>query len=225
MKNQMRNVVGLVGTVFVSSVLMASQRAEAATPAATPAAVPSATAAATPAAVQNNCGFTITCPADGMNFTLKLASKSNDCTEDDMEVSFKSGEGKREEKFKLWSDWYFDVRNVGTERSTCTGGKEEYPVFKLDASHALLFLRSSGRPGYDFVNAVVMNYKTGEISDQKKLGQSMRVFTGLVKTAKGFKLPLVRDFIKGMTCDCDAGFVEGWMNISVVSGKIKTTWL
>ena len=207
MKIQTLNFIGFVGSLLVLS------QSRAATP------------APVAAATQENCGFTIMCPADGLNFSLTAKSKSNDCTEDDMEFFFKSGAGKREEKFKLPSDWYFDVRNVGTERSTCTGTNEEYPVFKLDSSHALLFLRSTGRPGYDFVQAVVMNYKTGQISDQKKLGQSMRVFTGLVKTKSGYKLPLVRDFIKGMTCDCDAGFVEGWMDVSVVSGKIKTIWL
>ena len=49
---------------------------------------------------------------------------------------------------------------------------------------------------------------------------------GMLKTAKGFKMQMVKDGnMPGMNRDCDAAFQQGWMEVSVLNGKIVNTWL
>jgi hypothetical protein len=166
------------------------------------------------------CDFSLKCKTGKSQFNITFNSPSSDCTFDDTVVKM------NDKKLLVPGDWYFDVQNVGPEKGICSYGPDnDYPIFALGNDQALMFLKSSGRPGFDVIAAVLLDLKQNAVMDYKKLDRSVRNSFGPVKTKIGFKLPLVKSHIKGMRCDCDAAYIEGWMEVTAEKGKLQTSWL
>ena len=183
---------------------------------------------ATVGTFDKKCGFTLRCENDGKKFSIAFKSASGDCNEDDMSVSFTAGDSTQ--KLALKTDQYFYTDHISkTQPSICQGEGQvnRFAAYSIGGNRALLFLRSSGRPGYDHVLTVLLDLQAGKVLDVKDLGPSKSDFVAVLKTEKGFKVRIVRDslsFHKDVTCDCDAPFVDDWLEVSVAD-KIHTDWL
>lgn len=176
----------------------------------------------------NSCEFKLLCSGVGLPFTIHFKSPSGDCTEDDMDVILeRDGVGKN---LPLKKDWYMHTDHISkTQPSVCKaeGQSNDFAAYAADDRHILLFAKSSGRPGYDQVNALLLDAKSGALSDYKRLGASRNNYVAVLKHQRGFKVRIIRDslsFHQQVSCDCDAPFVDDWMEISFSKGKIKTNW-
>jgi hypothetical protein len=169
------------------------------------------------------CDFEVRCESVSPAFSLRFHSPSNECTEDDMTITFKSG--AKESRLPLPEAWYSEVVHVGNEPSVCPGTVyKEYPVFMVGKGRALVFLRYSGRPHYDKLSAALLDTEKGLVIDKQELGVIRAESTGILSKDGAYHVQLVKDFIKEMRCDCDASFVEGWMEIRVKGDKIEKRW-
>jgi len=172
---------------------------------------------------ENQCDFTIKCQSPKQAFSIILHSPSNDCTNDDQEIYLQTN-GKKT-KLQLLRAWYFDIDNVGNQPSVCKSGYPEYPLFPLVGSQVLMILRSSNRPNYDEVTAAIIDVSKAKVLDYQILGTSQKRSTGVLINGNKFKIQLVKEYLKEMRCDCDAAFVEGWMEFQIINGKIQKHWL
>lgn len=176
------------------------------------------------------CEFTLKCKNQSEEFSLEFKSPSKDCFEDDGELTLINGASKSQ-KLSLKPDFYYYTPHIGKNlASICQSseeGRDPFTAFPLGSHRVLLFIKSSGRPSYDSVNALVLDTKSGKVVDFKRLGSSRNNFIAVLKHPKGFKLRLIRDslsFHKEVTCDCDAPFVDDWIVVSVKKDKIQQQW-
>jgi len=181
-----------------------------------------ASAFAQPKPKPEACDFSIQCKAPNSNFSVSFKSRSKDCTEDDQEAFLETG-GKSA-KLNLPAAWYLDTTNVGNLAATCKAGDDEYPLFPAGGSQYLLVLRSSDRPNLDKVSVALLDVAQSKVLDVQTLGASEKLSTGVLSDGKIFKIQLVKDNLKEMRCDCDAAFVEGWMEFQALNGKIEKHW-
>ncbi|MES2526546.1 MAG: hypothetical protein V4598_05640 [Bdellovibrionota bacterium] len=165
------------------------------------------------------CNFNVTCS----DFNLDFKSPSGDCTEDDMVVSL-DRKGKQTD-LVLPKNWYSPLSNMIEEGQVCKK-KLPFPVYVAGKNH-LMFLRYSGRPGYDQILAVLINTESGKVLDQKELGRIKRErFVAMkIKNGVGFRIPLVKTYFKEVPCDCEDSFMEGLMEVKVVGNKIQHKWV
>lgn len=170
------------------------------------------------------CEFQITCPLPDREATLTFESRSHDCLEDDVTVTLDTK--PEPTRLDLPPAWYYDVSNTGNRRTVCRSTTyPEYPAFPLAGNRLLLFLRRNGRPGLDVLSAAVVDLATGRILDSATLGETLRSSLGVLGTKAGFQLPVVRDVLESVRCDCDAALVEGWLEIEVgKDGRLKKGW-
>lgn len=173
-----------------------------------------------PAQTSQKCNFEVTCEN---NFKLEFKSKSGDCSEDDTSIVFSNLTSSVNLSIK--TAWFSEMANVGNNPSQCKSTNfTSYPIF-LIKDRALLFLRQNGRPGWDIIVAVLLDSKNGKIVDQLEVGRYMRSTFGIIKTHKGFKMQMVNASLKEMNCDCDAAFVEKWMEVRIEKNKLFKAWL
>ena len=180
--------------------------------------------ASLPAQKVDRCEFTVVCTLPNEQVELSFASKTRDCSEDDTEVWL--GTGADRKKLDLPEAWYVDIDNVGNRISPCRSSTyPEYPAFPLPDRRVLIFLRQLRRPGVDNLSVAVVDLATSRVVDRADLGHSLRFSTGVVETGSRFQIPLIREGLAGVRCDCDAAFIEGWLEITVGhDGKLKKRW-
>jgi hypothetical protein len=181
------------------------------------------------AGTRDQCLFELQCKLADKSFSLSFKSPSNDCSEDDMKVYLKSDSETTELGIK--PNWFFYTDHISkTQPSICEGSKKSnaFAAYEIDSDRALLFLKSSGRPGLDVVLAVLIEVQRKKVLDSIELGRTRNQFVAVLKTKTGFKTRIVRDtlsFHKDVSCDCDAPFVDDWMAVTVSKEKIKTSWI
>lgn len=178
---------------------------------------------------KEKCVFNLECENGGKKFSVLFKSPSGDCTEDDMEVTFSAGGKARD--LGLKSDWYFYTDHISkTQPSICKDKKElnAFSAYSVNVDEVLFFIKTTGRPGHDKVLAVLLDSKLGKLMDSKVLGRTRNDSVAVLSsTGGGFKTRIIRDslsFHKDVTCDCDAPFVDDWMNVSITNGKIDSRW-
>jgi len=178
----------------------------------------------------DKCVFTVKCSNESQKFSLEFKSPTSDCTNDDMEVGFKSKRANR--KLEMKKAWYFFTTHISKNPSSIckSDDKQGVPlaIYTAGKGRALAFLKTSGRPGLDRVNYILLNTKTGTVLDMGDLGSTKNSFVAVLKTAQGFKLRIVRDslsFHDQVTCDCDAPFVDDWMQVSIKDDKVLYAWM
>lgn len=175
------------------------------------------------------CDFKLKCKNNGKEFFLTFKSASGDCTEDDMELFAEFNQTSEKIDFK--KEWYAFTDNVSkTQTSLCKDatGYREFAAYSVGKNLALLFVKSSGRPGYDKVNAILFDTSSQKVVDSKMIGLSKNSFVAVLKHNSGFKVRIVRNSIspiKEVNCDCDAMYVDDWMFVSVAKGKLAADWV
>jgi hypothetical protein len=172
---------------------------------------------------ENQCDFTIQCQFPKQTFLIIFHSPSQDCTNDDQEIYLQSN-GKKS-KLQLPKAWYFDIDNVGNQPSIGKSGYPEYPLFPLEGAQVLIILRSSSRPKFDNVAAAILDISRAKVLDYQILGASEKASTGVLVNGEKYKIQLVKEYLKEVRCDCDASYVEGWMEFQITNGKIQKHWL
>ena len=181
------------------------------------------------ASAKENCNFLLQCELEGQKFSIDFSSPSGDCAEDDMTALFKTSAGNH--GLKIPPNWYSFTNHIAkSQPSICkdTSLPNEFAAYAAGKQRALLFLKASGRPGYDNVMAILLDTEKGDVLDHKILGNSKNNYVAVLKHKNGFKLRLIRDslsFHKEVNCDCDAPYVDDWLQVSISRDKIQSGWL
>lgn len=173
------------------------------------------------AQTSKGCNFEVKCE----NFSLRFKSPSGDCVEDDTKVTLHTLSGSAPVDLPIKEAWFIETSNIGNINSTCSSTSySQFPAYDLGA-YKLFFLRYDGRPGFNIIQALVLDSKTAKVVDQIELGRYMRNTLGILKTARGYKLRVIKGVLKEMNCDCDAGVEEAWMEVSFKNKKLHKRWL
>lgn len=175
------------------------------------------------------CQFQLSCVSGLKTFALNFKSKSGDCTEDDMGGTFEID--GRSKSLEMKPNWYFYTDHISKNlNSVCKDPKQLNPfaAYAVTKDQVLLFVKASGRPTFDRVLAILFDTNLEEVLDTQELGKTRNQSIAVLKNGKGFKTRIIRDslsFPSEVTCDCDAAFVDDWMNVSVKKGKISASWI
>ena len=173
------------------------------------------------AQTSTKCDFEVKCES----FKLTFKSSSGECVEDDSLVSLTTSSNPTPRKLNLTPAWFYEMYNVGNLKSQCSSTNyKSYPSFDF-GKQKLILLRSNARPGFDQLQAILLDTKSGNLVHNLDLGRYMRNTLGVLKTKKGFKLQMIKGNLQQMDCDCDAAILEGWMEVRVVKNKITKNWL
>ncbi|MCX6117882.1 MAG: hypothetical protein NT027_10085 [Proteobacteria bacterium] len=178
---------------------------------------------------EEKCQFTLNCKSDKETFNLSFESPTKDCSEDNMEVFFTKDTVSK--KLDLSKNWYLYTKHVSKGlNSVCNDSSriEGFTAFRSAENRVLFFIKHSGRPSYDKVNAFLLDSKSGTVIDSMELGTTKNNYVAVFSHKNGFKARLIRDSLSldnQVNCDCDAAFIDDWMQITVVKDKIKKSWI
>ena len=126
-----------------------------------------------------------TCTVDQKTFRFVFRSVSNDCTNDDMQVTANN------KVLNLPPAWYFETTDVSKNASS---------ICKYD--------RDSENNG---------GYTAYPVGNQ---------FLGIVKTKRGYRIPILVEAAENeFSCDCDAGTVSSWMEVTFDKNRIHKRWM
>lgn len=176
-----------------------------------------------------DCDARLECRLGSHAFSVVFDSESGECPEDDMRVFVTSAAGRSD--FPMEKDWYSAFSNLADGESICQsvgakGPNSGVAAFAVDDHRALLFFTEDDRPGYEWVGVALIDAATGKVLEVKpRLGQSKDSLVAVLKTPRGFKLQLIREYLKVVKCDCSAAFADDWMAVEVVNGKLRTRWM
>ncbi|QSQ20692.1 hypothetical protein JY651_36475 [Pyxidicoccus parkwayensis] len=176
-----------------------------------------------------DCDFRLECQVGAHEFSVAFDSESGECPEDDMSVFVETAAGKNQAP--LAKRWYGVPSNFADGTAICwrAGTQRQnsgVTAFAVDDHRALLFFTEDDRPGYEWAGVVLIDAATGKVLDVKpRLGQSKESLVVVLKTPRGFKLQLIREYLTGVKCDCSAAFADDWMGVEVVNGKIRARWM
>jgi hypothetical protein len=173
------------------------------------------------------CRFHLECTNQNDHFSLDFRSKTNDCSDDNTQAVFKKGD--QSVTLDLPQNWYFFTDHITKTQPAVCADKSDRPfaAYRVGKHRALLFVKSSGRPSYDNVTVVLLDTAQGKVLDHKDIGSTRNNFVAVLKSGRGFKVRIIRDslsFHKLVTCDCDAPFVDDWMQVGVKGDKIFSYW-
>jgi hypothetical protein len=179
---------------------------------------------------KDKCVYTLKCVGEAKSFSLEFKSPTKDCTNDDMEIFYKTKTLTR--KLDLKKAWYYFTGHImKAQNSICrSDDKQAAPSAIYDAGkeRAIAFLRTSGRPGFDRVHYVLLNTKVGAVIETGDLGSTKNSFVPVLKSPTGYKLRIIRNslsFSDQVACACDAGFIDDWMQVTVKDDKVSFDWM
>lgn len=180
------------------------------------------------ALADEKCAFSLACTNNGKSFSLDFKSVSGECTEDDMEATYSAA--GQSTKLGIDGDWYFFTAHISkTQDSLCKDQQSgPFAAYAAGKDRMLLFIKSSGRPGFDLVKAVLLDTQKGLVIDKSTVGRTKNEYLAILKTKRGFKLRLIRDSLaltKLVTCDCDAAVVDDWNEVTIRNNKIASSWM
>ncbi|NMO16021.1 hypothetical protein HPC49_01690 [Pyxidicoccus fallax] len=177
-----------------------------------------------------DCDFRLECQLGTHAFSVSFDSASGECPEDDMRVFVETPTGAKSE-LPMEPDWYGSISNLANGESICRVAGTTTPnsgvsAFAVDARRALVFFMKDDRPGYEHVGVALIDAATGKVLDVKQsLGQTKDNPVAVLKTPRGYKLRVVREYLREVRCDCSAAFADDWMAVEVVDGKIRARWM
>ncbi len=175
----------------------------------------------------SDCDFRLECQVGSHAFSVRFDSLSGECTEDDMRAFVEGPGGKAE--LPLEKAWYRSIQNIANAKSVCHSvgaPASAVSAFAVEGQRVLVFFERDGRPGYNFVGAVLIDAATGKVLDvRQSLGLSKDSMVAVLPTPRGYKLRLVREHLKEVQCDCSAAFADDWMAVEVANGRIRTRWV
>ncbi|MBY0415887.1 MAG: hypothetical protein K2Q18_17070 [Bdellovibrionales bacterium] len=173
------------------------------------------------------CETSLNCKLGEKDFFIHFESPTHSCEEDDMDLVFEVNSVKS--KLGVKKGWLDSLSDVGNGKSICkVVGQKSYensPVFSVGKDQILIFYWENGRPGFNWVSLALVDIKQGKLLDFKqRLGELKEDTSAILTTSKGFKIRLVKEYLKEVKCDCSAAAIDEWLEISVKNGKIKTRW-
>jgi len=67
---------------------------------------------------------------------------------------------------------------------------------------------------------------TMDVIDNLVIGSVGNQFLGIVKTKRGYRMPILVEAAENeFSCDCDAGTVSAWMEVTFDKNRIHRHWL
>ncbi len=93
----------------------------------------------------------------------------------------------------------------------------------LKNGQAVIFLKESTRPSLDVISTILLDYVQGVVIDFIDLGK-VKGKLGILKTKKGYKIRIVKEFLKEMKCDCDVAYIDEWLEIWVDKKRLNKAW-
>ncbi|MGO8972752.1 MAG: hypothetical protein ACLQJ0_20495 [Steroidobacteraceae bacterium] len=179
-------------------------------------------------AYPEDCGKApvFTCTVDHKTFRFVFRSVSNDCSNDDMQVT------ANDKVLNMPPAWYFESIDVSKNASpVCkydpdpqnNGAYTAYPAGK---HRVAMFNRFSARPGADKIRVSLFDASTMDVIDNLVIGSVGNQFLGIVKTKRGYRMPILVEAAENeFSCDCDAGTVSAWMEVTFDKNRIHRHWL
>jgi len=179
-------------------------------------------------AYPEDCGKApvFTCTVDHKTLRFVFRSVSNDCTNDDMQLT---ANGK---VLNLPPAWYFETIDVSKNGSSvCKYDRDpenngSYTAYPVGQHRVAMFSRFSGRPGLDKVRVSLFDASTMNVIDTLVIGSVGNKFLGIVRTKRGYRIPIIVEAAENeFACDCDAGLVSSWMEVTFDKNRIHKHWL
>jgi hypothetical protein len=187
-----------------------------------------------PARAADDCRFQLDCKLGDLKATLTFASPSKDCTGDDMTVTWSRPDASgstsaatatKPVRLALDRRWYAAIEHLGDGTPVCAVGATPYPAYAAGGKRALVFTHWNGRPSYDHAAAFLIDLATGRlIAAESDLGESKNHYLAFLATAHGYRVRVVREWLKQVACDCDASAVDDWREVSVSGDRLRTAW-
>jgi hypothetical protein len=122
-----------------------------------------------PGSCKRQCEFKLDCENAGAKFSIDFTSTSDDCSNDDVIATFEGGGISQNLQFKKHL-YLFTNHITKSLSSSCNSKGEEFAAYSVDKNRILLFVKSSGRPGYDRINLALIKTTSGKLLDFKSLG-------------------------------------------------------
>ena len=175
------------------------------------------------------CRFRLSCENGKRKFNLLFVVQSNECEQDDHGV-FLEKPSESPVALQVRNEPYMEPVSLGNGRSICHpegSVSASYPAFAVDDERVLVFLRFDARPHYDRVGAILLDVEKGRVlSGEPNLGATKSGSSAaFLKTQTGYKLRLVKEHLKEVNCDCEAAFVDEWMEVYVERDRLSWRWL
>lgn len=126
----------------------------------------------TASAQEDARGWSTVCAVGSAKHEVTFISSSGFVTEDDMKVRV----GGDDQHFPAW--FYMPVAKTDDSQSAC----DNTAAFPVDASHTLLLIVASGRPGYDYLFATVLDAR-GKLTQPQFLASYDGSPVGITKNA------------------------------------------
>jgi hypothetical protein len=167
--------------------------------------------------------WTDTCQFGEHTVTANFESQSGDAFEDDLVVTLTRDDGL-ELRLPIPPSLYKPRHPLLNVRNRC----EEATAVDAGGQRVLLLLSSDGRPGWDTLDAVLIDTGAMQMIDAKfNIGPIKGEDDVLVLRRDGpmsFSVRLVREMLHDSGCDCAAAAIEDWRTISVVDDRIRSAW-
>ena len=177
---------------------------------------------------EDACRFRLECENGQRKFDVLFVVQSNECEEGAAGISLEKP-GNSPVTLQVRNEPYMETGNLGNGRPICHSHDHvsaTYPAFAVDDERVLLFLRFDARPHYDRIGAVLVDVEKGRVlSYEPDLGATKSAAAALLKTKTGYKLRLVKEYLKEVNCDCEAAFVDEWMEVYVEGNHLRWRWL
>lgn len=168
--------------------------------------------AAAATAQEDARGWNTTCVVGSTKHDVTLLSASGYVTEDDMKVRV-DGDDQR---FPPW--FYMPVAKTDDSASAC----DNTAAFPIDATHTLLLIVASGRPGYDYLFATVLDAR-GKLTQPQFLASYDGSPVSITKSSA--RANAVQGYNTLTKSDGPDGYCFAALQVKGTRGKPTPQWL
>lgn len=174
---------------------------------------------------QKSCEFNVVCSQNQSSFTFEYRVLGGGCDDNGAGDLILVSEAKRFPlQFKGLPLKNFE--DVGNLEKICEIDGRKYPAVEISENRIALFVRVDNRPSLDRLGAIIVDLKKKKvIKVEPNFGEIKNHSFALLKSGRNFKTQLVKDAIKGVNCDCDAAYTDGWKEITAFDVMFKTKWI
>jgi hypothetical protein len=168
-----------------------------------------------PANWNANCRSTLS------DFSLNFKSASDVWSEDDQSIELSLADG-RSLTFPFKKSAYSSRTTLLNVNNLC----DRVVALDMGNSNVLFMLSESGRPGYDFLGAVLVDIKNLNVLDARTQIGNIKTDGFVVRpaTPNGFDVRLIKENLENSGCDCGDADIEDWLHIGIKKGKLEFKW-
>ena len=159
---------------------------------------------------------------DGNKLLIRAVSRSGDAFEDDMDITILQDD--RMIAVPVRKALYEPAKVLTDQKSY----SEVLPVFKIGPNEILLVLTENGRPNYPYTTLVVFDYLTRKVMDVKERiakfkQENFHTWYAFVSAGPDrYRIRLIKENL-GLS-DGPESYIEAWMTIRYVGGKLECQW-